>query len=509
MTYPCKTVNLGFAVFLSLLLFLPLPASADTEPQPGDLDAHGVNLRKHQCRVCGMNIAEYKRTAGRLVYKDGTAEYSCGVACTLRMVEDEGGLGAFQSVIVHDWNTGKEINLADAWFVVGSDVIPDMIPNYIAFESRDAAEKFMKLKGGEIMNYALAFEDTSPRGNTVPFRVRTAVTPGRNSFGVGVIYGYDQKSNVLVGTSSIDPGHFIGGNPSQPKTPNVLQIQMQSLNFNWAPTDRMALFMNLPWSERQVTGYQRQAVLNPATGKPVKDPVTGVTQTKIVNTTSTAAGIGDMQLEMRYNLWRSRHFDKWFTTLVGTTLPTGNFNDLRQLDLATGNQIVAQAPGMQLGKGTATLYGGLVYSQRWQEFWFHGNLFYQVNPENNDHYSYGDVSTAAIGLHYTPNYNLVLGIEMDAIYADKNRDGSIRINNTGGTTANIAGVFDWRMFNTAGGNVNLRGAMGTPFYQDLNYKDISSPLGGTARQVQLGGGFFANIAITYNTRFAPEEQSHY
>jgi hypothetical protein len=118
------------------------------------------------------------------------------------------------------------------------------------------------------------------------------------------------------------------------------------------------------------------------------------------------------------------------------------------------------------------------------------------------------VSTAAIGLHYTPSYDLVLGVEMDATYTDKNRDGRIRIGNTGGTEANIAAIFDYRMFNAGGGNFNIRGAAGLPFYQDLNYKDIRSPLGGRARQVQLGEGFFANIALTWQTRFAPGIQEY-
>jgi nitrous oxide reductase accessory protein NosL len=502
MIYQCKSVSLWLAVFVTFLLFLPPPASAD-------VDAHGVELKKQECRVCGMNIEEYKRTAGRLVWKDGTTRYTCGVACTLREIEDAGGLGSFQSATVHDWYTGKEIPIRTAWLVVGSDVIPDMIPNYIAFETRDAAEKFRREKGGDLMTYDLAFEDSSPRGNTVPFRVRTAVTPGRNAFSAAVTYGYLQKDMVKMGESGIPGANLIANNPTQPRTPGQFELMTQSIVFNWSPTDRMALFMNLPWSERRTTGFQRQAVTDPKTGRPVKDPVTGVTQTKIVDTTSNASGIGDLQLEMRYNLWRSSHFDKWFTTLIGTTLPTGNFNDLRQLDLATGNQIVAQAPGMQLGKGTATLYGGLIYSQRWEDFWFHGNLFYQVNPENNDHYSYGDQSIASIGLHYTPSYDLVLGVEMDAIYNDKNRDGRIRIGNTGGTEANIAGIFDWRMFNGMGGNFNLRGAVGLPFYQDLNYYDFRSPLGGPARQVQLGEGFFANIAFTWQTRFAPEDQHSY
>lgn len=496
-----RAINLWPILVLGLLVIAGV-ASAE-------VDKHGTDLKKHECRVCGMNIEEYKRTAGRLVYKDGRSEYTCGVACTLRIIDEEGGIGAFQSAIVHDWNTGNEVNIVDATFVVGSDVIPDMIPNYIAFETREAADKFRQQNGGDIMTYALAFEDSSPRGNTVPFRVRTAVTPGRNAFSVGATYGYTQKDQVKMGESGVDPGGFFARNPAQPQAPNELQIHTQSLVFNWSPTDRMALFMNLPWSERHVTGYQRQAITDPKTGRPVKDPVTGITKTTSVQTSSNAAGIGDMALEMRYNMWRSSHFDKWFTTLVGTTLPTGNFNDLRRLDLATGSQIVAQAPGMQLGKGTATLYGGLVYSQRWEDFWIHGNLFYQVNPENNDHYSYGDVALAAIGLHYTPSYDLVVGVEMDASYTDKNRDGRIRIGNTGGTEANIAAIFDYRMFNGWGGNFNIRGAAGLPFYQDLNYYDFRSPLGGPARQVQLGEGFFANIALTWQTRFAPADQMGY
>jgi len=473
-----------------------------------EIDTHGEDLHKRECRVCGMNIEEYKRSSGRLVWKDGVTEWTCGVACTLREIEEAGGVDKFESAIVHDWNTGKEVDIRKAFFVVGSSVIPDMIPNYIAFETFEDASNFRAKKGGDLMTYDLAYEDSSPRGNTVPFRVRTAVTPGANAFSAGITYSYQQSDMIKMGESGIDPGAFIRGNPSQVRAPGELQIQAQSLVFNWSPTDRIGLFMNLPWSQRRVTGYQRRAVIDPETRRPVRDPKTGVVRSNVVDTTRTAEGLGDLAMEMRYNMWRSSHFDKWFTVLVGTTLPTGNFNARRQLDLATGNQITAEAPGMQLGKGTATMTGGLIYSHRWEDFWFHGNLLYQINPENNNHYSYGDVATAAIGLHYTPSYDLVLGVEMDAIYADKNRDGRIRIGNTGGTTADIAAIFDWRIANAAGGNFNLRGAAGLPFYQDLNYKEVRSPFGGTTRQVALGEGFFANIALTWQTRFAPGIQSY-
>ena len=44
------------------------------------------------CRVCGMYIDQYQKSAAELVYKDGRKEYTCGVACMLREVEDAGGI---------------------------------------------------------------------------------------------------------------------------------------------------------------------------------------------------------------------------------------------------------------------------------------------------------------------------------------------------------------------------------------------------------------------------------
>jgi hypothetical protein len=86
-------------------------------------------------------------------------------------------------------------------------------------------------------------------------------------------------------------------------------------------------------------------------------------------------GLGDINLEARYIFWRSTRWDKFATVLLGTTLPTGHFSGVRGADGAL------QAPGMQLGKGTATFTGGLLYSQRWKDFWLHTSASYNVNPE--------------------------------------------------------------------------------------------------------------------------------
>ncbi|MEI6269642.1 MAG: nitrous oxide reductase accessory protein NosL, partial [Methylococcaceae bacterium] len=104
--------------------------------------------KRESCRVCGMYIDQYQKSAAELTYLDGKKEYTCGVACMLREVEDAGGISAFKSVQVHDWVSGKLVDAEAATYVIGSQVIPDMVPNYIAFAKREEAEAFMAKEGG-------------------------------------------------------------------------------------------------------------------------------------------------------------------------------------------------------------------------------------------------------------------------------------------------------------------------------------------------------------------------
>ena len=182
--------------------------------------------------------------------------------------------------------------------------------------------------------------------------------------------------------------------------------------------------------------------------------------------------------------------------MLGTSLPTGHFDGNRD---ASG---ALQSPGLQLGKGTATFRGGLVYSQRWKDFWLHTNAIYDVNPENGDDFAYGDVATAALALHYTPNYNLMVGIEMDATYTEKNTDHGFKVGNSGGTAANLAFVSDYRFLNAFGGNFKLRNSIGFPMYQDSNYQNAKNARG-DYQQVQLGSGFFVNASVVWTFRASP------
>lgn len=443
------------------------------------------------CRVCGMWIDQYKKTAAELVYKDGHKESTCGVACMLREVDDAGGLSAFESVKVHDWVSGDLVDADSATYVFGSRVIPDMVPNYIAFAKREDAVAFAAKEGGDIIDFNFAYQDISPVGTTAPFRIRTAVTPGAGNFSVGMVYGYTQKDNLKIGSNSSGPNAFIGGNKAQPQAPSQFEGHSQALILNYSPTDQLSLFMNVPWFERRTHTLLR-------------------TPGGINDNVGNENGLGDISLEGRYNLWRSTHWDKFATILLGTSLPTRQFSGARSplINPVAKRKLIATGPALQLGKDTATFTGGMLYSQRWKDFWLHGSMLYQVNPENDQNFAFGDVATAGLALHYTPNYDLMFGVEMDANYAQKNEDLGYKISNSGGTTVNLAFVSDWRFMNAFGGNFKLRSSVGLPIYEDLNYRDLKNARGLPYQQVQLGDGFFANIALQWTFRSAPDYHQH-
>lgn len=459
-------------VFILFMVFQLLFISAATAEE------------RASCRVCGMWIDEYKKTAAELVYKDGSKQSTCGVACMLREVEDAGGISAFQSVKVHDWVSGELVDAEKATYVLGSNVIPDMVPNYIAFAKLEDAQAFVTKEGGEIIDFNVAYQDVSPVGTTAPFRLRTAVTPGKGNFSVGFVYGYNEKDTVKSNSNSIKPSHFIGANSAQPQAPEKMEVQQQALTFNYSPTDDLALFMNVPWTERRMTTFSRTSPTN-------------------INTRlAEADGLGDIVLEGRYNIWRSSRWDKFASILLGTSLPTGNFDGTRAL--TNGRMLVSKGAGLQLGKDVATFTGGLLYSQRWKDFWLHTTALYTVNPENNDNFAYGNVASIGMGLHYTPNYDLMVGMEVDASYTEKNLDNGFKLHNSGGTAVNLAFVSDYRFLNAFGGNFKLRGSVGLPIYEDLNNNRMRNNLGSPFEQVQIGEGFFANVAVMWTFRDSPQ-----
>jgi hypothetical protein len=418
---------------------------------------------RHSCKVCGMYIDQFHDTSCDLVRRDGVEFHTCGVACMLRLVTDEGGPDAFSSIMVHDWQSKEPTPAGDASYVIGSRKIPDMLPNLIAFRDEKDADSFASREGGEVLNFTQALLSISPMGMTMPTRLKTAVLPPRGALSVGVGYMYMTMDKVKLGTKSVDPDDFVR-RPGQMMGPKKMESSGEMLMVNYAVTDDLSAGLGLSYLHKKMQMYKMG-------GK--------------VTETAENDGIGDLSLNVRYGLWRDAVYSKFFSLLAETTLPTGDF-DRKFID----------SPGLQTGTGAVSVLGGLLFSHRYKDLWFHYLASYTANFENGDDYKFGNLARAAAAVHYTPNYDFMAGLEIDFNHTEKDEFGNAKVGNTGGDRSTLSAVADWKFLTALGGNFSIRVTGGLPIYEDLNHYSM-----GMMEKAKLGGGYFANVLLSFKRRY--------
>lgn len=438
------------------MVFLLLLVSAHTVL--ADEDA-----QRGSCQVCGMYTHEFADTAAELVYKDGRKIETCGMACMLRIVEDSGGPDAFSSMRVHDWDAKTMTSAKDATYVIGSRVIPDMIPNIIAFERRADAEAFRSKEGGEILDFTQALSIISPMGMTMPTRIKPAVLPPKGAFGTGVGFMKMVMDEVQLGSSSKETKDF-ARTPGQMMGPKEMSSKAEMVMVNVGLTDNLALGMKTAYLEKEMETYQMA-------GR---------------STASTKhSGMGDTDLTLRYSLWKDTYYRNFLSLLAGTSLPTGDFD----------TQFIMR-PGLQLGTDAFGFTGGLLFSHRYKHLWFHFLTSYTTKLENDDDYQFGDQFRMGAALHYTPSYNLMMGLEVDGVDSGKNEFNNSKIGNTGGFRSALSAIVDWRFLTALGGNFSLRLSGGVPLKENMNHYRM-----GTMEKVQMGGGYSGSVMINFKRRF--------
>jgi len=401
------------------------------------------------CRLCGMYIDQYQGTSAIVTSKDGRVEKTCGGADMLRLVADAGGVEAFASVQVHDWLSGKEITAAGATYVIGSDLVPDMIPNIIAFADQDGAKKFISEHGGQPLTFSQALLAVSPMGMTMPNRVNSAVPPPKGSVSVGAGYMGMVKDDLMMGSNKVSTAQFLAATTSSVKMiPKKMEASGPMLMANYGITDRLSAIAKISDLDKIMTS---------------------TTRTGSVERVTKHKGITDLELKMVYNLWRDDYYSKFFSLMGNVTLPTGDFDTTFRTQ-----------PGLQLGTGSVNLGGGLLGSARFGDFWLHGEASHLINRENGDDYAFGDVSKLGAALHYTPNYDLMLGLELDATDTGKNENFGVKVQNSGGRAVMLTGVASWRFLSAFGGNFSLNGSYGIPLYEDVNLYGLGTEYVATA-----------------------------
>ena len=415
------------------------------------------------CQICGMYIDQYQRTAGKLVSTEGEEIHTCGLACLLRLVEDKGGPDAFQSILVKDWVSGATIKATAATYVISSNIVPDMLPNIIAFSSTKEARDFVDKEGGEILTFSQALTIISPTAMTMPARIKTAVLPAKGATGLAVGAMFMTMDDVIIGDDSVSPRSFIN-RPGQMMGPKEMRSSATMLMANYGITDDLAIDVKTAYLDKEMEMYRMGG----------KETLT-----------TTNSGLGDTLVSLRYNLYKNSKYSQFASALLQTSVPTGDFD----------KDYISQ-PGLQLGTGDFTFGGGLLYTYRYQNFWLHSMASYTHKLENSEDFKFGDETLFGVALHYTPSYDLMFGLESDTIYYQENENSGTEVGNSGGTRSRLTGVISWRFLTALGGNFNLRLMAGLPVYEDLNHE---SKMGMEA--VQMGGGYYASLSINYKRRY--------
>ena len=419
--------------------------------------------QRPSCSVCGMYIDEYHDTSTELILKTGEKQETCGVACMLRIINDKGGPGAFTSIMVHDWATKNSVHAAGATYVIGSKIIPDMLPNIIAFEKKSDAETFKAKEGGALLDFTQALMSIAPMGMTMPTRIKTAVVSPKGSFAAGIGYMHMEMDKVKLGSRTKDPLAFVQKS-GQMMGPKEMTSDADMVMLSYSLTDDLSLGLSEAYLKKKMESYKMGGA---------------------VTETTNNDGLGDVDVNLRYGLWKDVYYSKFFSLFAGTTLPTGEFK-----------KEYINMIGLQNGTGAPSFTGGLLYSQRWWDLWFHAMTSYTTGLENGDDYRFGDTARAGAAMHYTPTYDLMMGLEIDGANYDKDEYKDIRLGNTGGFRSNIAAVTQWRFLTAFGGNFSLRVLAGIPIYEDLNHFKV-----GQSEKVKMGGGYFGLATINFSNRF--------
>ncbi len=126
---------------ICILLFMAIGysqnAGAVLKPDLGD--------KIGSCPICGMDVYEKMWTRIELSLDGGPVTHACAVGCATALMDKT----KYTSVKVKDFYTGDLIEMNDASFVVGSNILPAyaMMPTF-SFRSSENAEFFIGHYGG-------------------------------------------------------------------------------------------------------------------------------------------------------------------------------------------------------------------------------------------------------------------------------------------------------------------------------------------------------------------------
>ena len=110
-----------------------------------------------RCTKCGMDLSKYTHSAYIIEWKDGTTSKTCGVQCGLSLTLKN--FDNYESAEATDLITNRKFPAVKGFYVFKSTVTTDMGPGFIAFMSRENADKFQKGFNGQVLTFQEALDN--------------------------------------------------------------------------------------------------------------------------------------------------------------------------------------------------------------------------------------------------------------------------------------------------------------------------------------------------------------
>jgi DeoR family transcriptional regulator, copper-sensing transcriptional repressor len=109
-----------------------------------------------KCSKCGMDLSKYPHTRYVVLTTDGQEYPTCGVQCGLTLhlrLQDK-----WKAARATDILSNRSFEALKGFYVHKSSVVTDMAPGFIAFISREHADRFSKGFGGQVVTYEEALD---------------------------------------------------------------------------------------------------------------------------------------------------------------------------------------------------------------------------------------------------------------------------------------------------------------------------------------------------------------
>ncbi|HXG93601.1 MAG TPA: nitrous oxide reductase accessory protein NosL [Blastocatellia bacterium] len=144
-------------LFTFAFLFLPF---AFTACGPSRAAVVSADATAGYCAVCKMQVKRDEAWAAEIYYSDGKKMIFKSPAHLLEFYlapakfeapDAQKDRANITRIVVKDYQTGKPIDARAASFVMNSKVEGEMGPDFVPFDSRQAAEKFVRENRGSIV----------------------------------------------------------------------------------------------------------------------------------------------------------------------------------------------------------------------------------------------------------------------------------------------------------------------------------------------------------------------